>query len=256
MQLGSDLPTTISYSTGVAGTGGDPVWVRHADVPREDFLRAVMTIWVGEKNGQGWSPCIFGGDGRRLKVNAMAISCLVLDNDTGMRRSALVGRLRELGLCGAVVSSSSHGSTETIVKDKKILEDPEIDIVAYYRDVKGYSAEVFSDEAVCVNIPPDEDGRPQARIVHVPLSKHRIIIPLTTPFIFPPLGTKAHTDRLDEWTEIYTRFTKKFGGKFDMSCAHAAAQFLFSRKRFDSTADGADECSTHASEWVGPVVTR
>eukprot|EP01037_Dinobryon_pediforme_P015299 gene15299-15441_t len=216
------LPETVGIST--APRGDSRNWTRE-NLSSEEVIRLLSTHQVGEKFGEAYTPALFEGS-RRLSAVACQVDLVIFDCDKGLPLKFIKFQLDMAGLAGLIVSSHSHGMTQTMVEksvwakfQKRVPNGSADDYLRH----KGF------DESVCVSATLGFNDDGDVIISHPPIEKYRIIM-------WPMAPWKASNYRGQEeakaaFAQGLERLAKRLRLKADSACYSVEHYYFLPRCR-------------------------
>lgn len=190
---------------------------------------------VGEKDG----PAVVLADlvpGPRVKNAVKAIFAVGIDLDDGVPSAEVDKALLKLGCLAIRYSTHSHLKTQTefprdtLVKwSAKFADEAEVDddLVRRYMVEKGKIDPRIVETARVVG-EEHKTGGIMVQVDHVPIPKHRIIIPLLKPFVIADEGS-TQKDAQDKWAKVPRAVADVLGLPLDEACLDAGRLFYLPR---------------------------
>lgn len=199
--------------------------------PMGAFIARLCRHQVGDKDG----PAYVLGDmvpGQRLKTSVKALYAIGLDIDTGTPSEVVNAALDKLGCTAIRYTTHSHTTTSTDFKRDSIAKfapGETIDdalIRRFLAQAEQWDKSI-AHSAVYVGTDHTEKGI-VVTVQHRPMPKHRIVIPLDTPF---EIGKVANTQKegMERWAKVPKALSELLGLPFDRSCVDPSRLFYFPR---------------------------
>ncbi|AXQ69800.1 PE-PGRS family protein [Caulobacter phage CcrSC] len=174
----------------------------------------------GKKDGLAW---VLGDmvAGKRGINSVKTLTSVGLDIDTGMSGADLDKALKKLGLMAVRYTTHSHMKSRTKVRKDIILnwieknhagldiEDPET-VQLYLIEAKKYEPQVVTDARI-VSYDHSDRGI-EAVIEHMPMPKHRIVLPMAAPYdIAEESKGTSQKAALEKWRLIPKALARDLG---------------------------------------------
>lgn len=175
----------------------------------------------GKKDGMAW---VLGDmvAGKRGINSVKTLTSVGLDIDTGMSGADLDKALRKLGLLAVRYTTHSHMKSSTKVRKDIILnwieknhagaldiEDPST-VQKYLIEAKKYEPQVVIDAKIVDYVHSDRGI--EAVIEHMPMAKHRIVLPLLEPYdIAKESKGTSQKAALEKWRLIPKALARDLG---------------------------------------------
>lgn len=173
--------------------------------------------------------------GRRLKTSIKALWAVGLDIDVGTPTAVVDAAVAKLGCLAIRYSTHSHLNAKTTFKKDMLIkwadknaDGAEIDdeLVQAYLTEKGWDPTVVKSIEY-VGDEHDEKGI-QAVVKHIPMPKHRIVVPFVKPFVIADQGS-TQADAMKRWGKVPTALAAELGLPLDESCLDPSRLFYLPR---------------------------
>jgi hypothetical protein len=224
-----DLRITIAIGDDQFSTNWNPRTIALADL-----VAMFCDHKVGEKDGRA----VVLADmvpGNRRKPSIKSCTAIGIDDDTGTPSALWDAAIADQGRLAVRTTTHSHNKTLTDIKKDSILKfrpDVEADGITteivreYARDCLHWHESIYSTAEYV-----REDHNDKGIVVfvkHAPMPKHRIMIPLETPFV---MATEArlHQDAMAKWAKIPAALADLMGMPFDKTCVDPSRLFYLPR---------------------------
>lgn len=219
-------PVTVTVGAGIDAKHWKP-----ETMPLGYFLAKLVTFKPGKKDGSAWVAGAMVA-GQRLKNNVKSLHFITLDVDVGTPSAVVDAALTKLG-CAAVrhTSHSSFKTTSEFKKDKigRYANGRDIDtalIREFLAQDQKWDASIAA-HATYEGMDHTERGL-MVFIKHPPIPKHRVVIPLASPYVIADEGA-TQKEATDKWAKVIDAMGAKLGLPYDRACIDPSRLYLFPR---------------------------
>lgn len=208
--------------------------------PRTMPLGALVAMFCEHKEGDKDGLSILLGDmvpGARKKTAIKSLYVVGLDLDDGLETASLDAKLKKLGVLAVRYSTHSHLKSEThlpreglmrwAVKQGREEDEPTDELVRdFYRDRHKLSPAVI--ESMKITGERHESSGRMVVISHLPIAKHRVLIPLEAPFVIADEGRTA-AEAHAKWAKVPQAVADRLGVTIDKACLDVSRLFYLPR---------------------------
>lgn len=250
---------------------------RNETMSRAQFVALLARHPVGrQKDGPGFVLGEIVGDNRR-KQAVKACWGIGLDIDVGMPGHEIDAALAELGCLAIRYTTFSHGKTVSKFNRDKIIKwcaknGREFDadsVHQYLSEAVRWDPRILESAEYYGDVHEPEGVL--ACVRHAPMEKHRVVVPLLSPFI-PSEAAPTHAEGMKLWADVCRGLAKVLGelpmdnsavdpsrlfyfprhadGKPHETTVHGGALFDWRSMDLGSTADAGDDFDRALAEFV------